>query len=330
VDGKKDEMNPSGPRVSVIIPVYNCRETIVQCLDSMASINHPSFEIIVVDDGSTDGTKGICQSRDEIRVISLDRGGPSRARNTGITVAIGDLIAFTDGDCIADKDWLTALESGFRAPEVASVGGDQKSPDDETWMGKRIQEFLKCIGFMTGYIKTESTMGETDHNPSCNVMYRKSVLEEVGGFDEALFPSEDVDLDLKIRSRGYRLLYNPEAVVGHYRPRTYSDFAAMMRRYGASQRYLVKKYGFFRRLHYVPPLMVVGLAFAFGLLLWHPQVWPIIFVPALAAISWFYGKSRKLGKSLQFTYLLLITLINWNWGFLSGYRPFAGIKARTG
>jgi GT2 family glycosyltransferase len=322
-------MSRFGPRVSVVIPVYNCRETIVQCLDSMASINHPSFEVLVVDDGSTDGTSGICKSRNEIRVISVDRGGPSRARNIGITIANGDFIAFTDGDCIADKDWLAALEGGFRGPDIAGVGGDQKSPDDETWLGKRIQEFLKCIGFMTDYIKSGAVVKETEHNPSCNVMYRKSVLDEVGGFDEALFPSEDVELDLKIRRRGYRLLYNPEAVVGHYRPRTYSQFAAMMRRYGASQRYLVKKYGFFRRLHYVPPLLVIGLIFAFGLLLWQPLLWPIIFVPALAAISWFYGKCRHLGKSLQFTYLLIITLINWNFGFFSGYRPFAASKAQT-
>lgn len=323
-------MKPAGSRISVIIPVYNCRETIVQCLDSVVSLNHPSFEVIVVDDGSTDGTRGICQSRNGIRVISLDRGGPSRARNIGISVADGDFIAFTDGDCIADTEWLTELESGFQEPDTAGVGGDQKSPDDETWLGKRIQEFMKCIGFMTGYIKIDPTVRETDHNPSCNVMYRKSVLQEVSGFDEALFPSEDVELDLKIRRRGYRLLYNPQAMVGHYRPGSYSQFAAMMRRYGASQRYLIKKYGFFRRLHYVPPLMVAGLAFAFGLLLWQPLLWPIIFVPALAAIAWFYGKSRRLGKSLQFTYMLLMTLINWNWGFFSGYRPVPGIKTRTG
>ena len=322
-------MKRLGPRVSVIIPVYNCSETIVQCLDSMDSINHPAFEIIVVDDGSTDGTRGICQSRNGVRVISLDRGGPSRARNIGISVANGDFIAFTDGDCIVDKDWLTALESGFRGPDIAGVGGDQKSPDDETWLGKRIQEFLKCIGFMTGYIKNDATATETEHNPSCNVMYRKAVLEEVGGFDESLFPGEDVELDLKIRRSGYRLLYIPEAVVGHYRPRTYSEFAAMMRRYGASQRYLVKKYGFFRRLHYVPPVVVVGLAFTIGLLLWQPLLWPIIFVPALTAVSWFYGKCRHPGKAFQFTYFLLITLINWNWGFFAGHRPFAGTKAST-
>ncbi len=169
-------------------------------------------------------------------------------------------MAFTDGDCIVDRRWLTELEKGFDRPEVGGVGGDQKSPQDETKTGRRIQEFLKLIGFMTDYIKTASVMRETEHNPSCNVMYRKSVLEEVGGFDEELFPSEDVELDLKIRRRGYALLYNPAAVVGHYRPGNYRDFASMMRRYGASQRYLVSRYGFFRRLHFVPAILGFWLA----------------------------------------------------------------------
>ena len=71
------------------------------------------------------------------------------------------------------------MEKGLGRPEIAGVGGDQRSPEDETERGRRIQEFLKLIGFMTDYIKTASIVQETEHNPSCNVMYRKSVLEEV-------------------------------------------------------------------------------------------------------------------------------------------------------
>ncbi len=313
-------MNQSGPRISVIIPVHNGQETIAKCLDSILSLDHSSFEVIIVDDGSTDGTAEICRSYNKVRLIGVDRGGPSRARNVGIVAAHGELVAFTDGDCVVESNWLTELETGFGRPEIAGVGGDQKSPDDETWMGRRIQEFLKCIGFMTEYIKTGTTVRETEHNPSCNVMYRKSVLEEVGGFDEALFPSEDVDMDLRIRRRGCLLLYNPEAVVGHYRPRSYQGFASMMRRYGASQRYLVKKYGFFRKLHYVPLLLMFTFAVTVGLLTWQPDLCPVILVPALVVILWFWAKTRHAGKTFQFTYLLLVTLICWNWGFLSGYR----------
>jgi glycosyltransferase involved in cell wall biosynthesis len=321
-------MKYAAPKASVVIPVFNCRGTIAKCINSLTVLEHPSFEVIIVDDGSTDGTAEICEAFPRIRVIKLDRGGPSRARNVGISQARGELIAFTDGDCIVDRRWLTELEKGFDRPEVAGVGGDQKSPQDETKMGRRIQEFLKLIGFMTDYIKTASVMRETEHNPSCNVMYRKSVVEEVGGFDEELFPSEDVELDLKIRRRGYALLYNPAAFVGHYRPGNYRDFASMMRRYGASQRYLVSRYGFFRRLHFVPAILTFWLALIIGGLISNPPVGVAIMALSCAAPVWFYIKKRNIGKSLQFTLFLAITVINWNFGFLRGYRSPIGYKPR--
>ncbi|HTY21532.1 MAG TPA: glycosyltransferase [Desulfomonilaceae bacterium] len=312
-------MNRGIPKVSVIVPVYNCRETILKCLNSLVALEHPSFEVIIVDDGSTDGTAEICEAFSQIRLIKLSRGGPSRARNTGISQAQGELIAFTDGDCVVDKRWLTELESAFDGPEIVGVGGDQRSPDDETMMGSRIQEFLKQIGFMTGYIKTASIMQETEHNPSCNAMYRKAVLEEVGGFDEALFPGEDVELDLKLRRRGWRLIYNPAAVVSHYRPKNYTDFAAMMRRYGASQRYLVKKYGFFRRLHFVPPILAASLVLLIAAIIWRPEIWPIVVLAGLVVPVWFCVKTKRFGKALRFSYLFLLTVVSWNLGFLGGY-----------
>jgi len=313
-------MNQTRPRISVVIPVYNCRGTIAKCLNSLTVLEHPSFEVIVVDDGSGDGTAEICEAFPGMKLIRLDRGGPSRARNVGITQAQGEFVAFTDGDCIVDRRWLTELEKGFDRSEVVGVGGDQKSPQDETKTGRRIQEFLKLIGFMTDYIKTASIMQETEHNPSCNVMYRKSVLEEVGGFDEELFPSEDVELDLKIRRRGYALLYNPAAVVGHYRPGNYRDFASMMRRYGASQRYLVRKYGFFRRLHYVPPILGIAAVLLIAIVLWKPTTLALFFCLAVLAPLWFCIKTRRAAKAVEFSHLFVITLINWNLGFCVGPR----------
>ncbi len=313
-------MNQAHPKVSAVIPVYNCRETVGKCLKSLEALDHSSFEIIVVDDGSTDGTGEICDGFPAVRVIRLERGGPSRARNVGIAQARGELIAFTDGDCIVDRRWLTELEKGLERTEVAGVGGDQKSPEDETKTGRRIQEFLKLIGFMTDYIKTASIMQETEHNPSCNVMYKKSVLEEVGGFDEELFPSEDVELDLKIRRRGHLLLYNPAAVVGHYRPGNYGDFASMMRRYGASQRYLVSKYGFFRKLHIVPPVLAASLLLFIAMTVWEPRSLLLALLAGLIVPLWFYMKTRQAWKAFQFTVLLFLTAFSWNLGFLRGYR----------
>jgi cellulose synthase/poly-beta-1,6-N-acetylglucosamine synthase-like glycosyltransferase len=268
-----------------------------------------------------------------LKLIRVAQGGPSRARNLGVQEASGEFVAFTDADCVVDKHWLTELEKGFTGPDVAGVGGDQKSPEDETETGRLIQEFFKTIGFMTGYIKTGERMRETEHNPSCNSIYRKHILEEVGGFDEALWPGEDVDLDLKITRRGYKLVYNPDAVVGHYRPKTYRDLGRMMRRYGASQWYLVKKYGFFRKLHFVPVALFIGLAVFIALFSWDARFWPVIFLPWPLLWLWFYVKTRRVRKSLTFVYLFAITMANWNWGFLQadsamGRRGRSRVKCR--
>ncbi|MCP4668129.1 MAG: glycosyltransferase, partial [Deltaproteobacteria bacterium] len=299
---------------------YNCRDTIARCLESLSGLDHPSYEVIVVDDGSTDGTAAICESFEGARVMRLDNGGPSRARNAGLEAARASLVAFTDSDCVVDKGWLKELEKGFTGPDVAGVGGDQKSPDDETELGQGIQEMFKMLGIVTYYMKTDTITAETEHNPSCNAAYRKAVLEEVGGFDETLWPGEDVDLDLRIRRQGYKLVYNPAALVGHYRPRTYRGFARMMRRYGASAWHLFKRYGFFRILHYEPLAAVLGLAFLAAMLVWEPMLWLLLPLTWPILFLWFFVKTRECHKGLQLTILFLIILIAWNWGFCTGYR----------
>jgi GT2 family glycosyltransferase len=311
-------MNAGEPRISVVIPVHNSRETIGKCLESLGRLDHPSFETIIVDDGSTDDTAEICESYGRVRVIRASKGGPSRARNIGIEAARGEFVAFTDGDCIVDPMWLTELEKGFVSSDVAGVGGDQQSPEDESDFGRMIQDFFKTIGFVTGYIKTHEHAIETEHNPSCNSIYRKSVLTETGGFDEALWPGEDVDLDRRITGAGYGLRYNPAAIVRHYRAQTYAAFASMMRRYGESQWPLVRRYGPFRMLHYEPIALVAGLGVAAWLILEDfGMSAPIIFLPLSVLFLAFLLKTGKPVKAIRFTRLMLITLESWNRGFFA-------------
>lgn len=306
------------PRVSVVIPVHNNEKTIGECLSSLMRVEHPNFEIIVLDDESGDRTAEICATYPTVKLIRLKKQGPSAARNFGIGIAGGTYIAFTDGDCVIEPNWLTELESCFTCDDIAGAGGDQKSPDGETPFGRLVQDFLKAIGFMTDYIKNDGDLKETDHNPSCNSMYRKSVLLEVGGFDPDLWPGEDVELDLKVRRLGYKLIYNPKACVGHYRPDSYAGFAGMMRRYGASQRHLVRKYGLFRKIHYVPVILFFILLTALYLIALNPIMVALSALPFPTVLIWFYLKTRNIRKSIRFTALFMITLLNWNMGFILG------------
>jgi glycosyltransferase involved in cell wall biosynthesis len=312
-------MTESRPKISVVIPVHNCRDTVGKCLDSLIRVDHPSYEAIVVDDGSTDDTPQICRSYSQIQLISLDKGGPSRARNVGIGIARGEFIAFTDGDCAVDSQWLRELEKGFISARVAGVGGDQVSPEDDSDAGKLVHEFLKTVGFVADYVRTDTSLKKTSHNPSCNSMYRKRALEEAGGFDEKLWPGEDVELDLKIGRLGYTLMYNPAAKVAHHRPDTCAKFARMFKRYGAAQGYLAKKYGAFRFIHWIPPALIIGVAIAAGMSVWNPWLLLLLFAPFPLAFTWFLMATRSAVKSIRFTRLLVILLVFWNAGFVGGY-----------
>lgn len=307
------------PKISVVIPVHNNEKTIGECLTSLMRVDYePGFEIIVLDDESTDRTAEICASYPAVKLIRLKKQGPSAARNLGVESSVGTYIAFTDGDCVIEPDWLKELEKCFISDEIAGAGGDQKSPEREIPFGRLVQDYLKAIGFMTDYIKNDKSLIETDHNPSCNSMYRKRVLIEAGGFDPDLWPGEDVELDLKVRRLGYKLIYNPKACVGHYRPGSYAGFARMMRRYGASQRYLVGKYGLFRKIHYVPVILFfVALAAAFMITV-NPATALLIPISLPGVSACFYLKTRNFRKSIRFTALFFITMLYWNMGFVSG------------
>lgn len=322
-------MNQPEPNISVVVPVHNCSKTVGKCLESLLQLDYPSFEIIVVDDGSTDSTARICRSYGQVHVVELEKGGPSRARNVAIDRAKGKFVAFTDGDCIVDGRWLTELEKGFTRPDVAGVGGDQRSPDDDSDTGKLIHHFLKTVGFVADYVKTDSVLKETEHNPTCNAMYRKTVLKEVGGFNEHLWPGEDVELDLKIRRRGYTLIYNPSARVAHYRPETYRGFAGMFKRYGAAQGYLVREYGLFRRIHCVPIVLLVGSVLLAVLAAWYPIVLLIALLALPVLFSWFSLTTGSFGRGIQFTLLMLILLITWNWGFFVGFLTGKGCRPQV-
>ena len=315
------------PAVSVVIAARNAQATLAPCLEAATALDHPSYEVIVVDDGSRDATVEVGRAYGKVRVIETTPGGPARARNIGIGAARGGIVAFTDSDCVPERSWLGELEKGFADPEVAGVGGDQFSPGDETPFGREVQGFFKGIGFMTDYIATAAALVETEHNPSCNAAYRREVLEEVGGFDEGLWPGEDLDLDVRIRSLGYKLLYNPAARVAHYRPRTYRGLARMMRRYGACQWPLMQRYGFFRKIYYLPLALAAGAAFLTGVLFRSPQAWPVLIVPALAALGWFRLKTGDWRRSLRWLSFLAVTLASWHWGLITAIGKTLGRQA---
>lgn len=317
--------------ISVIVPAHNSVKTMKRCAESLLAQDYPSFEVIVVDDGSTDGTPAVLEmfkDRPGFKTMRTQQGGPSRARNEALKLAAGEYVAFTDSDCIAEPQWLSRLagklegdSSDFNKYSVMGVGGDQKSPEDESAFGKSVNSFLKKLGFVADYVKDikGQAVVETDHNPTCNVLYKREVFDKVGVFDEKLWPGEDVDLDRRIKAAGYRLLYTPEAVVYHYRPADMNKYARMMYRYGKVQAVLVKRYGFFRKVQFVPFGLVL-----FALLYAAASFKGLLAVTGLAALQLaaFYAhfmlEEKDIKRAHENTMLLLVTVAAWNAGFGAG------------
>lgn len=294
--------------VSVIIAAWNSEPTLTKCLNSITKIQDSAFEILVVDDGSTDRTVSIAADYAGVKLLRTTGIGPSAARNIAVKMAQGEFIAFTDSDCIVPQDWLTELRRGMTGEDVAGTGGVQKSPQDETSFARKVHRFLVAFGFMTNYMQTAKSIHEVDHNASCNVMYRRSVYEEFGGFLEGLWPGEDLEFDHRLRKSGRKLTMNPNAVVYHYRAKTFEGFKRMMFRYGWAQGKLMRMHGFFRLIQWLPLMTFSGVIFFF----FFPLLVLCLVVLALAGVFILLSFDAEAWNLAMFGFL------QWHCGFLKG------------
>ena len=124
------------PKVSVLICARNAAETIDECLRSVAGLDYPDYEVIVVNDGSTDETGAIARRHAGVTVIDTPHGGLSAARNAALVRAAGDVVAYTDADVRVDPAWLTYLVQPFLRSNVAGAGGPNVVPEDDPWMAQ--------------------------------------------------------------------------------------------------------------------------------------------------------------------------------------------------
>jgi mycofactocin glycosyltransferase len=230
------------PLVSIVIPVYNRPAEIAECLTSLQTLDYPDhkIEVIVVDDASRDHTAAVVRRFGVRLIVQPNNMGQSAARNTGVAVASGEIIAFLDSDCIAENGWLRELIPYFQDPRVALVGGCVGAYYKEKRMDRYEQV---CSALNMG---TDAVLGRGDGSvfyvPTCNMLVRKEVYEKVGGLDETLQVGEDVDLCWRLMQAEHHLFYIPRGRVLHkHRNRLLSGF---MRRfdYGTSEAVLYARF----------------------------------------------------------------------------------------
>ncbi|WP_018291317.1 glycosyltransferase [Verrucomicrobium sp. 3C] len=221
---------PYAPKISVVVCNFNGERFLDGCLRSLQRLHYPTFEIVVVDDGSTDGSRKVVEAFEGIHLLCQENLGLAVARNRGIAAAEGEIVAFTDSDCIADQDWLYFLARAFQSGDLAGAGGPNIAPPPTTAIEASI---AAAPGAPTHVLLTERL---AEHLPGCNMAFRRSVLEAVGGFlPEFRVAGDDVDLCWRLIDRGDRLGFAPGALVRHHRRSTFSAYLRQQAGYGKAE-----------------------------------------------------------------------------------------------
>ena len=221
---------PSLPFVSVIVCSYNGAKTLAQCLESLGKLDYPNYEVILVDDGSTDDTREIAARFPDVRYFHQTNHGLSHARNYGAAVAKGEIFAYTDSDCMADPDWLYYLLSTLLSGDYAGVGGPNVSPPARNWV-------QACVAAAPGgpsHVLLTDTVAE--HIPGCNMAWYRWAFENIGGFDPEYHKAgDDVDFCWRVQQAGHEIAFSPTAIVWHYRRFTLRAFRKQQEGYGEAE-----------------------------------------------------------------------------------------------
>lgn len=203
-----------------------------------------AFEVIVVDDGSTDGTRELLKKLAEdwhgrLRFFEQNRAGPGAARNLGIKHAQGDILAFIDSDCIAPSAWLNRLTSVFVNPKVGAAGGPESAPTDDCLL-RRCQSYVMTAFLTTGGLRgRKGTTFGVYYPRGFNMAVRKHVVEAVGGVPNR-FQGEDILHSFKVRQMGYTLKFVPDAAVYHHRRATLCQYFRQLYRMGKARIEMVR------------------------------------------------------------------------------------------
>jgi O-antigen biosynthesis protein len=230
---------PAAPRpdISVAICTYNGSATLRECLDGVLALRYPSYEVIVVSDGSTDDSPSIAGSLPGVRLIETPQRGLASARNTAMAAARGDIVAYIDDDAIPDPDWLTHLAAIFASGPYAAAGGPNVPPPGS---GRVAQCVANAPGGPTHVLISDR---EAEHIPGCNMAIRKPALEQIGGFDPQFRAAgDDVDVCWRLLDHGGRIAFSPGAVVCHHRRRSVRGYLRQQRAYGKAEALLERKH----------------------------------------------------------------------------------------
>lgn len=215
--------------ISIIVPVCNARDTISGCVEALLSQTYPAqkSEVIIVDNNSTDGTQDVVSQYPVVLLHRTDKQSSYAARNLGLEYARGDIVLFTDADCLPAPGWAAALAAAFQKDTIVGAGG----PVEDAEPSNDIERFIAEVQPLRNVQKLENTYFSSVI--TANAAYRRSIMQQVGGFDERMFTGGDIDLSWRIQNLELgEIVYAPDAVVYHKHRSSLKGMHRQFYRYG--------------------------------------------------------------------------------------------------
>jgi cellulose synthase/poly-beta-1,6-N-acetylglucosamine synthase-like glycosyltransferase len=321
------------PLVSIIVPVRNGESTIEPLLESLQKLNYDKnkLEVIVVDGNSTDKTREIVKKY-PVKLIIERKDGLNAARNAGIKNSNGEIVAFTDCDCIVSSDWVRKIVENFKDSRVSCVGGSAKGCDNNGFVSQYADNSI--VPLMPFFKKREelSMIRPFLHHPAgCNMAFRRKAFKEAGRFDESIqYGFDDVEFAERVCKAGYKMVLDPNVLVWHKHRSTLKEFLKQNFNYGRGSGVLLKRKGaknvvstwsFLGLVGFISWLLIIGsltfLSVATSLIIFPLLLFGFTVMPLLVLMAFYLYKALE---NKRYERVLIYPFID----FLRGFSFFCG------
>lgn len=304
---------------SIIIPLYNRPDEAEELLESLCKQTVSSFEVVVVEDGSTKKSNTVVdQYRDRLDITYFEKtnSGPGLTRNSGATRAKYDYLVFFDSDCVIPPHYIETVSHALQTHYADAYGGPDAALPSFTTLQKAINYSMTSF-FTTGGIRGGKKSMEKFKPRSFNLGVSKKAFDMIGGYGSMRF-GEDIDFSLRLLEKGFRTMLIPDAFVYHKRRSTFRQFYKQVYNSGIARINLYLSHpGSMKIVHLLPALFVSGMVFILLLSIFYPV---LLLLPLLYSILVFFDslhKNRSFGVALKSIGAAWIQLMGYGTGFLS-------------
>lgn len=253
MEKRKEEADRS-LRISVVIPHLNQPEMLDRCLASIWSGSRRPDQVFVVDNGSAALPEAVLAAHPGTVLLHEPTPGPGPARNMGAAAADGDILAFTDADCLADRDWLAAMEAAFADPEAQILGGDVRIALIDPARLTMLEAYESIYGY-----RADRYIPKQGFTVTCNLAMRPAVLADVGAFG-GLSIAEDREWGQRATARGYRIRYVAGMRIYHPARTTFRALQAKWDRQLGHDYTEARQSGLASRAKWAAKTLVMGLS----------------------------------------------------------------------